>query len=138
MLRSQSKSVAENPDFYPGSIGMHHGHTHSVECRTKRTRRGRGSLTPLLLSSSEFRGEAFLQPSPLQYGCTTVQHLCSDAAAAAGPRAPGRECCGCGCRAVRIGPGWGGLRGACRGGGQGLGLRDRQRLCLGIYAGDKI
>lgn len=147
--RSQSKSVAEmqcsedkNPHFFPGSMGMHHGHTHSAECRTRQARRG-AWLTyappppPPPLSSA---GEAFLQPSRLQYGCTAVQHLCSGAAAAAEPRAPRRECCGCGCGAVRAGPGWGGLRGACRGRGQGLGLRDGQTLVwnLCVRGGGKI
>lgn len=73
-------------------------------------------------SSAEFGGEAFLQPSPLQHGYTAVQHLGGGAAAARGPRAPRRGRCGCGCGAVRAGPGWGGVCGACRGMGRDSGL----------------
>lgn len=82
-------------------------------------------------SAGEFGGEAFRQPSPLQHGYTTVQHLCGGAAAAGGPWGPHRGRCGCGCGAVRTGRGWGGVRRACRGlhsdsGLESMGLRHGQ------------
>lgn len=115
---------------------MHGGNAHQTACGGRQTgRRGRRLRTPRLLL--RVWGEAFLQPYSFQHGYTAVQHLCGDAAAAAGPRASRRgHCgCGCGCGTVRAGLGWGSVRRACRGVGvgQGLGLGDGQRLQLKFY-----